>query len=105
MDNKDIWLAWAIKNSISLLVWASLAVVFNKWWIALFSALFISGVQTKYKTYRVCDGCGKHSPYADGYNEALEKAKESGWVHYVDGNKDYCPECQMKKCQDNMKRF
>ena len=105
MDNKDIWLAWAIKNSISLLVWATLAVVFNKWWIALFSALFISGVQTKYKTYRVCDGCGKHSPYADDYNEALEKAKESGWIHYVDGNKDYCPECQMKKCQDNMKRF
>ena len=44
-------------------------------------------------SYRVCDGCGKHSPYANSYNEALDKAKEAGWVHYVDANKDYCPEC------------
>ena len=27
------------------------------------------------------------------FNEAFDKAKEAGWVHYVDGNKDYCPEC------------
>ena len=27
-------------------------------------------------------------------DEALDKAKAAGWVHYVDGNKDYCPDCQ-----------
>lgn len=53
----------------------------------------MSSLKTKYKNYRVCDNCGKHGPYADSYNEVLEKAKEAGWVHYTDGNKDYCPEC------------
>lgn len=90
--NKNILWAWVIKNSIVILAWAALAVIFNKWWIALFGALFISGLKTTYK--RVCDKCGKHSPYADNYNEALDKAKEAGWVHYADGNRDYCPDCQ-----------
>jgi hypothetical protein len=45
---------------------------------------------------KVCDNCGKHSPSSDTYNGALDVAKESGWVHIVDGNKDYCPECQFK---------
>ena len=88
-----IW-AWTIKNSICVICWAVLAIVFNKWWIALFGLLFISSLQTKHKFYRVCDKCGKHSPYADNYNEALKKAKEAGWIHYEDGDKDYCSDCQ-----------
>ena len=96
MDKSSLW-AWAIKNSVSVICWTVLAVVFNKWWVALFGLLFMSGLQTKYKNYRVCDKCGKHSPYADNYNDALDKAKEAGWVHCVDGNKDYCPECQHLK--------
>lgn len=92
--NKSAWWAWTIKNSICVICWVVLAIVFNKWWIALFAALFLSSLETKYKHYRVCDKCGKHSPYADSYNEALNKAKEAGWIHYVDGNKDYCPDCQ-----------
>lgn len=91
MSKSNLW-AWAIKNSICIICWTVLAIVFNKWWIALFGLLFMSRLQTKY--YRVCDKCGKHSPYADSYNDALEKAKEAGWVHCVDGNKDYCPDCQ-----------
>lgn len=91
MSKSDLW-AWAIKNSIYIICWTVLAIVFNKWWIALFGLLFMSKPQTKY--YRVCDKCGKHSPYADSYNDALDKAKEAGWVHCVDGNKDYCPDCQ-----------
>lgn len=78
-----------LKNVMVILVWGALAVLFDKWWIALFAILFMSYVES----YRVCDGCGKHSPYASSYNEALDKAKEAGWIHYVDGNKDYCPEC------------
>lgn len=92
--NKDILWAWVVKNIVVVLAWAILAIIFNKWWIALFSILFVNGLQTKYRNYRVCDKCGKHSPYADTYNEALDKAKEAGWIHYVDGNKDYCPDCQ-----------
>ena len=92
--NKGSYWAWAIKNSVCLICWVILAVVFNKWWIALFALLFISSLTTNIGKYRICDGCGKHSPYADSYNEALDKAKEVGWVHYVEGNKDYCPDCQ-----------
>lgn len=53
--------------------------------------------------FRVCDKCGKHSPEADTYNKALEKAKDFGWAHIKNNDKweDYCPECsvllQMKK--------
>ena len=96
--NKSTWWAWAIKNSIMLICWTALAIVFHKWWIALFAALFLSSVETHkdHKYYRVCDGCGKHSEYADSYNDALDKAKAAGWVHHVDGNKDYCPGCKMK---------
>ena len=92
--NKDILWAWVVKNIVVVLAWSILAIIFNKWWIALFSILFVNGLQTKYRNYRVCDKCGKHSLYADTYNEALDKAKEAGWIHYVDGNKDYCPDCQ-----------
>ena len=91
--NKNVLWVWVIKNSIAVLVWAALAVIFNKWWIALFAVLFMSDISTKYKSYRICDGCGKHSPYADDYNDALDKAKEAGWIH-LDDNKDYCPDCQ-----------
>jgi len=92
--NKNIIWAWVIKNSIVILAWTVLAIAFNKWWIALFAILFVNGLETKYKSYRVCDRCGKQSPYADSHNEALEKAKEAGWLHIVEGNKDYCPDCR-----------
>ena len=95
--NKDLLWAWAFKNSVVIITWAILAVVFDKWWIALFGLLFLSGLATKHKSYRVCDKCGKHSPYAESYNEALDKAKQAGWIHEVAGNKDYCPECQEEK--------
>jgi hypothetical protein len=92
--NKHLIWAWAIKNSIMLLAWTALAIVFNKWWIAFFAILFMNSFQTTHKSYRVCDACGKHSPGADNYNEALDKAKEAGWLHIVEGNKDYCPDCR-----------
>ena len=96
MDKTTIW-ALMLKNIIVVLIWGALAVLFDKWWIALFALLFVSGIEIIFKSCRVCDRCGKHSPYANSYNEALDKAKEAGWVHYVDGNRDYCPECIRKK--------
>ena len=77
MDKNIIW-AWVIKNSICVICWTVLAIVFNKWWVALFGLLFMSSIAQKYN--RVCDKCGRHSPYADSYNEALDKAKEGGWM-------------------------
>lgn len=94
--NKNILWAWVLKNSIAILTWAALAIIFNKWWIAFFAVLFVNNIKTTYRCYRVCDKCGKHSPYASSYNDALDKAKEVGWLHVVDGNRDYCPECQVK---------
>lgn len=93
MNKSNMW-AWAIKNSVCVICWTVLAVVFNKWWIALFGILFLSSLTTSVSKYRICDKCGKHSPYANSHNEALDKAKEAGWVHYVDGDKDYCQDCQ-----------
>ena len=95
--NKNVIWAWAIKNSLAIITWAALAIVFNKWWIALFGLLFMNSIETKRLSYRVCDGCGMHSPYADSHNEALDKAKEAGWEHIVESNKDYCPDCRKEK--------
>jgi hypothetical protein len=92
--SKSAWWAWAIKNIVCVVAWVVLAIVFNKWWIALFGALFMSSLTTNISKHRICDKCGKHSPYAENHNEALDKAKEAGWVHYVEGDKDYCPDCQ-----------
>ena len=92
--NKNAWWAWAVDNSINIICWTALAIYFNKWWIALFAALFISSLKTNRNYYRICDRCGKHSPYAESYNEALDKARNAGWVHYAEDNKDYCPDCK-----------
>lgn len=95
MDKNLDW-SIAIKNSICMICWTVLAIIFHKWWIALFSILFFTTYTTRAKYSRICDGCGKHSPNADSYNKALDEAKAAGWIHYVDENKDYCPECQNK---------
>lgn len=92
--NKDIIYAVMIKNIVAVISWCTIAVIFNKWWIALFAVLFMSDYHLDNKKYRVCDNCGKHSPYADSYNDALDKAKKAGWIHVVNGNKDYCPDCK-----------
>ena len=93
--NNNIYWSIAIKNSICVICFTALAIIFHKWWIILFAALFMTSYETKRNYYRVCDCCGKHSHYADTYNDALDKAKAAGWVHYVKGNKDYCPECKI----------
>ena len=92
--DKNTLCVWAIKNSIVVIAWTILAILFGKWWIALFGLLFLSGLSIGHRYYRVCDKCGKHSEHADSYNEALDKAKVAGWKHCEDGNKDYCPDCQ-----------
>ena len=79
MDIKSVYWAWAIKNSICVVAWVVLAVMFNKWWIALFSVLFMSDLKIKTNP-----------------NDALKFAEENGWTNTKVGDKweDYCPECQ-----------
>ena len=46
--NKHAWWAWAIKNSVVLICGTVLAVVFEKWWLAvLFPALFMNFLDKK----------------------------------------------------------
>lgn len=45
--SKTIWIAWAIRSSVTILALAGLAVYFDHWWIVLFAALFIPGIETK----------------------------------------------------------
>lgn len=98
MTNKHAWWMWALQNSIYVICWTILAVVFHKWWIALFAALFVSSLETKslHRYFRICDKCGKRSPDADDYNGAIDKAKAAGWVvrKTPDGWDDRCPDCQ-----------
>lgn len=45
--NKKINILATIKNCITLICFTILAIVFNKWWIVLFSALFVVSVEKK----------------------------------------------------------
>jgi hypothetical protein len=93
MNENSVW-AIMLWNLVSITCWVALAVIFDKWWIALFALLFIGFPAQVHKYYRICDKCGKHSEFANSYNEALDKAKAAGWVHFVEGNLDYCAECR-----------
>ena len=95
MNKSDI-VAIMAKNCICTICWIVLAVVFGKWWIALFAVLFLTSYETQHRYYRFCDKCGKHSPIAKSYNEAIDLAKAAGWLYVAEDNKDYCPECKMK---------
>ena len=81
-------------------IFGALAFAFNHWWIILFAALFITTPKYKHAYYRICDKCGKKSAPGDTETEALANANKAGWIHVVEGNKDYCPDCQ-----DNIGRF
>jgi hypothetical protein len=96
--DKSIYWAWAIKNSICVICWTILAIVFDKWGIALIGGLFLSSFTTQpiHRYYRICDHCGKHSEYADTPENATKKAQEAGWIIRKVGDKwdDRCPDCQ-----------
>ena len=93
MKNRSVVIC-LLYNIIAIGCWATLAVLFGKWWIALFSVLFLIYPKYVNKYYRICDKCGKHSAHANSYNDALAEAKKQGWSHNVADNTDYCPDCQ-----------
>lgn len=43
----ELYKLCAIKNSISLICFTILALVFQKWWIVFFSGLFLTSVKDK----------------------------------------------------------
>ena len=48
-EHLKLQIAVLIKNTISLTLWVVMAIAFNKWWIALFSILFLTSVEKKNK--------------------------------------------------------
>lgn len=83
-----------VLNLAALITWSALAVIFNKWWIALFAILF----WTVRRSYIYCDGCGEKSPTANSANESRAKAHGEGWISCTHEGKtlDYCPKCAKK---------
>ena len=91
-----LFLMFIIRSIITAACWTTLAIVFDKWWLLLFVLPFMATDMYAQSWHRVCDGCGKHSPYAFSYNDAIDTAKKNGWLH-VGTNRDYCPECKNKE--------
>lgn len=83
-----------IKNLLTIIAFIVLAIVFNHWWISLFALLFMTNYKTSVGRARICDKCGKRSPSADSDEDAIKVAKLAGWVHFNQGNLDYCPDCK-----------
>lgn len=99
MDNKCIYLAYTIKNSICIICWTMLAIIFNHWWIALFALFFMSTLTTEQKRqyhYLICDHCGAHSPEGLTPGEAEQNRIKARWIRRKVDDKweDICPGCQ-----------
>lgn len=90
------WAAWAIKNSVVVMCWTSLAVFFGKWWIALFGVLFLSSIKTESARTCYCDQCGQQLPFSGTFEELVKAKQAAGWVRRKNGEKweDICPQCQ-----------
>lgn len=46
-ENLKLQIAVLIKDTICLALWITLAIIFNKWWVALFSLLFITVIKNE----------------------------------------------------------
>ena len=93
---KHVYWMCTVMNIVVLICFTFLAVVFGKWWISLFSVLFMS--TTKNGTRVICDGCGRYSQKGKDHAEGIELARAAGWIRRKAGDtwEDYCPECQAK---------
>ncbi len=93
MKNNSFYMLY---NIAVVAVFAVIAINFDKWWIVLFSLLFVFSSSTKYIHRIKCDSCGKSSKSASSFSEAREQAKAEGWKHYPikdNGFFDICPDC------------
>lgn len=46
-ENLKLQIAVLITNTICLALWITIAIIFNKWWVALFSLLFINFIENE----------------------------------------------------------
>lgn len=97
-----VWMIY-LYDVVAVLAFVGLAISFDKWWIALFGLLFLLTPSYRTEYYRLCDNCGKRSPGAETYNDAIDKAVSAGWLHSAkqkvdssDNFEDFCPECRRK---------
>lgn len=93
MNSNYTWVLF-LYNIVAVISFVVLAILFNHWWIALFSLLFLTSQNTIIKRRRKCDMCGAYSEGAETIEEAIKKAEKAGWIHIAKGDKDYCPECR-----------
>lgn len=101
MNNKSI-IAIILYDICALGIFLTLSILFNRWWVILFSLLFIHIPTTTIHSYRrICDNCGKRSKPMSTSEEALASALKDGWVHYANTNTDYCPECKSKMTRED----
>ena len=98
-----VWLGIILYNIMVVISFVTLAIILSKWWVALFGVLFICYGKVKLKYCRYCDNCGKRSPTAESYNEAIDAAEAAGWYRRpkerFDGSdnfEDFCPECRKR---------
>ena len=96
MTNKSI-AAIMLYNMCVLGAFLWLANMTQQWWVILFSLLFLCIPKEEFhRYYRICDKCGRESRRKETYAKALDQAAKDGWVHYDEGNLDYCPTCKSK---------
>lgn len=101
-DKSTIW-QWVTAEAVVLICWTVLAVVFHKWWIALFAALFTPSIKWRGDTY--CDNCGKRIYHSD-LSRREEDLRKAGWVTVLgkDGKpKDFCPDCHSAALRETTK--
>ena len=49
---KTVYLAVCLGNAINMVCWTILAILFDKWWIALFAVLVMSTVKNPQEKYK-----------------------------------------------------
>ena len=86
---------YLIYNTINIICFTVIAILFAKWWIILFALLFLLVPKSSFaqQRFRVCDCCDRWSESGKTAEEAIDRAEKCGWLHIEDGNKDFCPDC------------
>lgn len=93
-----IYLYVCLKNAVVMICWTVLAIIFGRWWIALFAALFMVSIKNQQGIRIRCDLCGVCGPTCEDADKARLMAQKSGWLCIIedDTHKDYCPNCRAK---------
>ena len=91
-DETQLRICVLVSNMFVLAAFICLAIIFGKWWIALFSAFFFDKVKITRRMW--CDGCGEVI-YGASLQELSNEAKRRGWKKIKHDGQflDACPNC------------